>query len=705
MRCSALTLFVITCLGTGIGEIASAADAPLPAPRAAVVPTWAGGYIGITGGYAWGRDRWMSDELDPAGGFCPSPLTCGPQPFSLSGWTVGALIGVNVQQGNWVVGAELDASYASVKGSLTYPADPDTEIRSLVEKLQGTAHARLRFGYAMGHWLPYAAAGVAVAKVKLDLNGFTEVDIPDESRSLYRVGFSVGGGVDVMVTPNAILRAEYLYDQYGTTGFGTVAAFDQVTLNNLHTHTVRGALIWKFDRPVVAAAPAGGVYKAPPAAVAPAWAGAYIGVAGGYLRGRDIWSSDESEPAACNGDIVPGCGPQRFNVSGWTVGGLVGANVQQGHWVLGSEIDVNYVSADGGLTLGGPFSDYDSLREDIRWNAHARMRFGYAFGQWLPFVAGGVALAGTNIRLVAPDFSTTVRSHRVGFSAGGGVDIMASPNAIVRVEYLHDRYGNALFSANNDSQTFGSLSTHTIRGAAIWKLDPGPDSSVSAVNSPAATTAAFAGFYAGATAGHTWGRDALSSDEASPVNSHCVVDPPPCGPQRFDLPGGLYGVLGGINFQQGRLVTGPELDVSVAQAKGRLDFDPTTNDVAHLAEHIQATAHARWRFGYAFGNVLPFAAGGVALAKAKVSYLGDDGGPMRSDKVDLYRVGFSAGGGIEYKALNTVVRLEYLYDQYGSSGFGSGTGVVLGDNLFVGDLSTHTVRGAVIWNFGPVAAR
>ncbi|MGY3239804.1 opacity protein-like surface antigen [Bradyrhizobium sp. USDA 4448] len=79
---------------------ADAADLAVKAPPAtpaAAVYNWTGMYIGVNGGYGWGKH----DPLDLiAGGFDPG------RSFNTSGGFIGGTIGAQIQQGYVVMGAE-----------------------------------------------------------------------------------------------------------------------------------------------------------------------------------------------------------------------------------------------------------------------------------------------------------------------------------------------------------------------------------------------------------------------------------------------------------------------------------------------------------------------------------------------------------------------------------------------------------------------
>ncbi|MCK1725338.1 outer membrane beta-barrel protein [Bradyrhizobium sp. 142] len=216
--------------------------------------------------------------------------------------------------------------------------------------------------------------------------------------------------------------------------------------------------------------------KAPVAAPITDWTGVYLGVSAGGVWGTNEWSSDESPPYR----------PGSYNTSGWTAGGIVGANIQVRNTVLGVEFDGNWADVSGSKAIGTPFNglgnNIASIDNKIDWTAHARARLGYSFGNWLPFVAGGAAIAGVHDKLnliapvvfngaVYPAYSNS--ATRVGFTVGGGIDFKVAPNVIVRGEYLYDNFGNTtgrLGAPTFNTEAF-TLDTHTVRAALMYKFD------------------------------------------------------------------------------------------------------------------------------------------------------------------------------------------------------------------------------------------
>ena len=81
-----------------------AADLPLPVKAPAYAPppllSWEGSYVGILGGVANHRAN-----LDPN---CTTNIGCETTELTRTGGTIGALLGHNWQQGNFVYGLEGD---------------------------------------------------------------------------------------------------------------------------------------------------------------------------------------------------------------------------------------------------------------------------------------------------------------------------------------------------------------------------------------------------------------------------------------------------------------------------------------------------------------------------------------------------------------------------------------------------------------------
>src|SRR5471032_2481001 len=94
--------------GAGLFAIATAApavsaDLPRKAPVYYAPFSWTGFYVGLNGGYGFGKSDWTS------------PVTAGSA--KPKGALAGLTLGYNLQTGAWVWGAEGDFDLSWIKGS------------------------------------------------------------------------------------------------------------------------------------------------------------------------------------------------------------------------------------------------------------------------------------------------------------------------------------------------------------------------------------------------------------------------------------------------------------------------------------------------------------------------------------------------------------------------------------------------------------
>jgi len=124
------------------------------------------------------------------------------------------------------------------------------------------------------------------------------------------------------------------------------------------------------------------------------------------------------------------------------------------------------------------------------------------------------------------------------------------------------------------------------------------------------------------------------------------------------------GVIGGIhvgyNYQANQFVAGIEGDVDGTSAS-QSAFDPVTGTT--LGTRIPVEGSIRGRAGFAFDRTLFYATGGAAFADLRNSF---SGGITPFYSTSSGRVGWTAGGGVEYAVTNNwSVRGEYRYSDFG----------------------------------------
>lgn len=190
-------------LAAAMASPSFAADLPRPVYKAPPAPfiapfSWSGFYIGLNGGYGWGK----ADISNALGNF-----TTDQQ----DGWLIGGTVGYNLQTGNWVWGLEGDIDYALIKGntSNTITVGP-CAVGGCTVKDTWFATARGRIGYAWNRFMPYITGGGAFAGVKVESsNGTNESDTA--------TGWTLGGGVEWAFTGAWSAKLEYLYADLGKT--------------------------------------------------------------------------------------------------------------------------------------------------------------------------------------------------------------------------------------------------------------------------------------------------------------------------------------------------------------------------------------------------------------------------------------------------------------------------------------------------------
>lgn len=207
---------------------AFAADIILPEePIPVVTPifTWTGVYIGLVGGYNWGKGDWsVAGEnivsLDP------------------NGWNIGGTVGYNYQFTNSVVlGIETDLSWSGAEDSVFC----DGEDFRCETKSDWFGTLRPRLGYAFDRFLPYITGGAAYGSLKLRAR---DTDTGESfSDSTTRFGWAAGVGMEYAFTDNFTGKLEYLHTDLGDDNF---LIGDTIVRGDWSADGVRVGLNYKF---------------------------------------------------------------------------------------------------------------------------------------------------------------------------------------------------------------------------------------------------------------------------------------------------------------------------------------------------------------------------------------------------------------------------------------------------------------------------
>lgn len=191
---------------------------------------WTGFYLGAQIGYAWGDASHSFSNFAPSGSSDPD------------GWIGGGHIGYNFQSGQLVFGIEADIEGGGVDGSFINNAGL-TSVGTTDLNWQGSLRGRL--GVAADRTLFYLTAGWAFADVDFSGGPAPGPACCGFSDTLH--GWTIGGGVEHMMSRNTTIRLEYRYTDFGETSGALAPAFPGVVMPvDLTTHALRAGVSFKF---------------------------------------------------------------------------------------------------------------------------------------------------------------------------------------------------------------------------------------------------------------------------------------------------------------------------------------------------------------------------------------------------------------------------------------------------------------------------
>ncbi len=239
---------------------------------------WSGAYAGLGIGGGFSHAEWNTTQVsDP-----PSPFvgttsidSTSPDTFSPSALRIGAFAGYNWQVDRWVFGAELDGAWAH--GDDTHVGVPGCGIGCVpgtpgpgndTSSVRTTWDAAVlgRLGYLITpKLLVYGTGGLALQSIEVSATCESTLSDPvclaappftaktDSQRSTV-VGWTVGAGVEHLLSGHWLIRAQYRYANFGSVSGvlfagqpaispGTDAVHYDVSLQ---THTASVALVYKF---------------------------------------------------------------------------------------------------------------------------------------------------------------------------------------------------------------------------------------------------------------------------------------------------------------------------------------------------------------------------------------------------------------------------------------------------------------------------
>lgn len=197
------------------------------------------------------------------------------------------------------------------------------------------------------------------------------------------------------------------------------------------------------------------------------WTGAYVGAQAGY----GWWQAQYYD-----GDYLSD--PDPSGLSGYLYAGY---NHQfENRAVVGLDAEIGTSNANG---VG--YQCYDDSPDICIANVHstgkvgleaaARIRLGYAYDRFLPYVAAGVSFARHEFAFF-DDVNNIVPFRRdelrAGWNIGAGVDWAVSEHLIVRTEYRYSDYGSPNFDTGSwaGSRVDIDLAVHSARLGVAYKF-------------------------------------------------------------------------------------------------------------------------------------------------------------------------------------------------------------------------------------------
>lgn len=201
------TRLFLTALAVAISAPAFAADLGRsvirgPAPPAPFID-WTGFYLGAHAGFGWANADY---RFNTAGHY--NFLPGNTFSHAMAGVLAGGHVGYNWMWNNFVLGIEGAGTWSGMGRTAASPFFPADTIRTQLDWF-GTITPRA--GIAFGNTMLYAKGGLAFGEVTSRLQD----PLSYVERSETRAGWTIGAGLDWMLTPNWIVGVEGNYYDFG----------------------------------------------------------------------------------------------------------------------------------------------------------------------------------------------------------------------------------------------------------------------------------------------------------------------------------------------------------------------------------------------------------------------------------------------------------------------------------------------------------
>lgn len=167
------------------------------------------------------------------------------------------------------------------------------------------------------------------------------------------------------------------------------------------------------------------------------WDGPFVGVFGGYERGTVT-------------------SPTTFDLNGALLGVNAGTNFTlENGVVIGVVGDLAWSNATDPDFFAPPSAF------DVNWFGSVRGKVGYDAGAFMPYVTGGLAIAGGKLTAITGD--VVASNAHYGWTVGAGVEVKATDTIGIDLSYRYSDY-----AARTYGLTDWKFATHQVTAGVNW---------------------------------------------------------------------------------------------------------------------------------------------------------------------------------------------------------------------------------------------
>lgn len=192
------------------------------------------------------------------------------------------------------------------------------------------------------------------------------------------------------------------------------------------------------------------------------WSGGYVGASVGYGWGASKLDYDNSTYFA------------RLDPGGFFGGVYAGFNRQLANRVvvgLEGDVQISGIGSSNVLGYNGGVDLFRRFFSDQEWNAALRARLGYAADRFMPYLAGGLAVARYGHgETQHPVTAFSTEATYLGWTAGVGLEFAATDNVIVRAEYRYSDFGSRRFENTATFPHVVDLESSDLRFGVSYKF-------------------------------------------------------------------------------------------------------------------------------------------------------------------------------------------------------------------------------------------